>query len=177
MRICLGCFINVVNGWKPREWKRLCSEAVLCSLLLGYSLVLRWKWQFLLISHDSRAVHGSLQSMAVVPIRMNTSVRACGSAVPWDRSSPAHGAVVPVARANRGCYAVNQVLQPFGMHHGNVFQLCTARMGVQSFWSICCQINVQSWLLDSGLSQGAAWVTARGKNREMWISCTVALED
>lgn len=41
LRICLGCFINFVNRWKLREQMRLCSEAVLCSLLLGWSLVLR----------------------------------------------------------------------------------------------------------------------------------------
>lgn len=109
-----------------------------------------------LISHDSCAAHGSLQSTAVVPIRMDASVRACGFAVPWDRSSPAHGAVVPLAQANRGCYALSQALQQFSMHCGTVFQLCTAGMGVHSNWFICCQINVQSWLLDSGFSQGAA---------------------
>ena len=54
------------------------------------------------------------RSTAVMLIRMSMSMRACGSAMPWGRSSPAHGAVVPLARAN-GCEAVSQALQQYSV--------------------------------------------------------------
>lgn len=76
----------------------------------------------------------------------------------------------------KGELLYSQTLQQFCMHGSNVFQLCTAKMGGQYIWSIWCQINVQSCPLNSGLSQGAAWVTATGKNTEMWISCAITLE-
>lgn len=91
----------------------------------------------------------------------------------WISSPWSSGAILQ----GKGGLVCSQTLQQFCMHGSNVFQLCTAEMGGQSIWSICCQINVQSCLLNSGLSQGAAWVTATGKNTETWISCTITLED
>lgn len=77
----------------------------------------------------------------------------------WITSPWSSGAILQ----GKGGLLCSQALQQFCMPGSNVFQLCTAEMGGQSIWSICCQINVQSCLLNSGLSQGAAWVTATGR--------------
>lgn len=90
---------------------------------LGWSLVLKCRSRVLLISRDSRAVRDSLQGMAVVPIRMNASVRL------WGRSSPALRAVVPLAGANGLYYALSKVPQRFSMHRSNVFQLSRLEWG------------------------------------------------
>lgn len=114
-RISLGC-LTLGRVWKP-------------------PCIAQRRWETTLWSALGFGAEIEVALLADPLLLLGTAV------IPWDRSlQPTE----PWWHFPGRRVAVSQALQRFSTHRSSVFQLCTARTGVQSIWSICCQINVQA---------------------------------